>query len=86
MFNKTEVQANGDDKYGAIAKLLCEKPGEWFTFKDKDGKLISMYTSMVIFISDFCIRCISGRMELIDAETHARFLKVISKYHTSPSA
>ena len=82
MFNKVEVK--GDDLPGAIAKLLSDRPGEWFTFKPYDygrpTKRESVHTSLIVSFSEDFITDISRKLYHIDKATYERLILVLKKY------
>lgn len=77
MFNKTNI--NGDDLPGAVAKLLCERPGEWFTYTSY-GSSESYPTALIVRLTEKCFYDVYGHSHTIDKATHDRLLTVLNKH------
>ncbi|MEN4807293.1 hypothetical protein [Pantoea agglomerans] len=84
MFDTT-THIKGDDLPGAIARLLCERPGEWFRFTPvepgiRNVKEECIHTALIVDISEGFIRVITKDIYQIDRATFERLMEVLNRY------
>ncbi|MCK8417622.1 hypothetical protein [Erwinia amylovora] len=67
-----------------MAKLLCDRPGEWFEFYQDDygrkAKKECIPTALIVKVSEEYITDISRNLYRIDSATRERLMSVLGKY------
>ena len=84
MFNNTEhnVKATADDPSGAVAHLLTNRRGIWFTFdldmmKTKGRQAV--HTSLITSFSETQIRTADGCHYRINKDTYNKLLEIMTE-------
>lgn len=89
MFDKT-THIKGDDLPGAVARLLCDRPGEWFRFNPveagKKTKERCIHTALLVSVSEEYIRDITQNIYEIDRATFERLMEVLNRYEPTRQA
>jgi hypothetical protein len=83
MFNTTNFSA--DNVPGAVARLLCERRGEWFTFRpfNPHQKMdeVTIHTALILRIESGHIDEISGQRYPADRDTIEKLRAILNRHH-----